>query len=298
VSELLVSVTEENIPFFEALASPVRIGIIHYLTKKDANVKELATQLGVSSAIMTSHIKKLEDVGIVTSIRGSQGKLCSLYNNNFALEFPQYSRDSKYNYETSVNVGHYTAVQAEPPCGIADQYQVINKYDDPRSLFDVRRVNAQLLWLSKGFVEYTVPNYVTPPHIIASVEITAELSSEYPHFRDEWPSDIDLILNDELVCTWTSPGDFGARRGRLTPAWWSSNQYGLLKSFLINSTGVFIDEEQMSEKTLKDFHVDRDFLTIRFAVSERERQAGGLTIYGKQFGNHAQDIGVRIGYND
>jgi predicted transcriptional regulator len=133
--------------------------------------------------------------------------------------------------------------------------------------------------------------------MMVSLEITAELSSEYPHYRDDWPSDIDLCLNGEHVCMWTSPGDYGKRRGKLTPAWWPSNQYGLLKSFRINNTGVFIDEELVSDKTLKNFHVDRGFLTIRFAVSERDRRAGGLTIYGKQFGNYAQDIGVRIGYN-
>jgi predicted transcriptional regulator len=292
-----IRVIEENVPFFEALASHVRIKVIHYLSQKDANIKELAEATGVSSAIMTSHINKLEEVGIVQSRRSAQGKLCSLLNTNFSLEFPQYSRDSQYNYETSISVGHYTAAEVESTCGIADQYQVINAYDDPRSFFDARRTDAQLIWFTRGYVEYTVPNYVTPPQIMVSLEVTAELSSEYPHYRDDWPSDIDLCLNGEHVCMWTSPGDYGKRRGKLTPAWWPSNQYGLLKSFRINNTGVFIDEELVSDKTLKDFHVDRGFLTIRFAVSERDRRAGGLTIYGKQFGNYAQDIGVRIGYN-
>jgi predicted transcriptional regulator len=291
-------VTEENIPFFEALASPVRIRVIHYLSQKDANIKELAKAAGVSSAIMTSHIKKLEEVGIVKSLHsGRTGKLCSLHNTNFSLKFPTFGRDSQYSYDVSIPVGHYTAAEVEATCGISDQYQVIYVSDDPRALFDVRRFDAQIVWFAKGYVEYTVPNYVTPPQTMASLEITAELSSEYPHFRDDWQSDIDLYLNGEHVCMWTSPGDFGKRRGRLTPAWWSSNQYGLLKSFRINNEGVFIDEEAVSDKTLKDFHVERCQLRVRFAVSERNRRAGGLTIYGKMFGNHAQDINVRIGYN-
>jgi predicted transcriptional regulator len=87
------------------------------------------------------------------------------------------------------------------------------------------------------------------------------------------------------------------RRGKLTPAWWTSNQYGLLKSFKITHSGVFIDEEQASKKTLRDFDVASRFLTLRFAVEERDGRAGGLSIFGKQFGDFAQDIGVRIGYN-
>ncbi len=292
-----IRVEESNIPFFEVLSSSVRMKVIHYLSQKDANIKELAEEIGVSSAIMTSHINKLEDVGIVKSHRTSAGKVCSLLNTNFVLEFPQYSIDSQYNYETSIGVGHYTAAEVEPTCGIADQYQVIFAYDDPRSFFDARRVDAQLIWFTKGYVEYTVPNYVTHPQEMMSLEITAELSSEYPNYRDEWPSDIVFSLNGAHVCTWTSPGDYGMRRGKLTPAWWPSNQYGLLKSFKITRNGVFIDEEQVSQKTLRDFAIHSKLLVLRFTVAERDGRAGGLSIFGKQFGNFAQDIGVRIGYN-
>uniref|UniRef100_S0DDZ3 Putative transcriptional regulator n=1 Tax=termite gut metagenome TaxID=433724 RepID=S0DDZ3_9ZZZZ len=293
-----IQVTEENIPFFEALASPARIRIIQHLSIKEANIKELAEVVGVSSAIMTSHVKKLEEVRIIKSQRnGNQGKICSLFNTNFDLSFPQLSLDCQYNYEVSIPVGHYTSAEVEATCGIADQYQVIQAYDDPRSFFDPRRFDAQLIWFTKGYVEYTMANYVTPPSKITNLEITAELSSEYPHYREDWQSDIDLYLNGEHVCMWTSPGDFGKRRGKLTPIWWTSNQYGLLKCFRISNEGVFIDEELVSEKTLRDFHVENDQLRIKFAVSERDRDAGGIAIYGKSFGNHAQDINVRVGYN-
>lgn len=293
-----IRLTEENLPFFEALASPVRIRIIHYLSRRDANIKELAEAMGISSAIMTSHVKKLEEVGIIQSQRRSRkGKVCSIFNTNFTLEFPDYSRDSQYSYELEIPVGHYTAAEVEPTCGIADEYQVIFGYDDPRTFFDIRRFAAQLIWFTKGYVEYTVPNYVAAPQTMVSLEITAELASEYPHYRDDWPADIDLFVNGEHACMWTSPGDFGLKRGKLTPSWWTSNQYGLLKAFRITSHGIFVDEEMVSDKTLESFHVDRGALQIRFAVCEREQRAGGLTIFGKKFGNHPQDICVRIGYN-
>lgn len=293
-----IRLTEDNLPFFETLASPVRIRIIHHLVRQDANIKELAEAVGVSSAIMTSHIKKLEAVGIVKSQRSNRkGKVCSILNSNFSIEFPMYSRDSQYKYEISLPVGHYTAAQVEPTCGIADEYKVIFGFDDPRSFFDARRVNAQLLWFTRGYVEYTIPNYVTAPQIMVSLEVTAELASEYPHYRDDWPSDIDLHLNGEYVCTWTSPGDFGNKRGALTPTWWDSNQYGLLKTFRITGYGVFVDEEMVSDKTIQSFHTGRGQLTIRFSVSERVRRAGGLTIFGRQFGNYSQDILVRVGYD-
>jgi len=292
-----IQVTEENLPFFEALASPVRIKIIHLLSQRDANVKELAEAVGVSSAIMTSHINKLEAVGIIKSQRcGHKGKICSMLNSNFTLQFPYYSKDSQYSYEAEIPVGHYTAAEVCATCGIADEEKVIYAYDDPRSLFDSKRFGAQLLWFARGYVEYTVSNYVTAPQTIVSIEIKAELSSEYPHYRDDWPSDIELYLNGVHVCTWTSPGDFGDKHGKLTPSWWTSNQYGLLKTFLINDRGIYLDGELVSDKTLKEFHLNQEVLRIRFAVSETGL-TGGLTIYGKKFGNYAQDIKVCVGYN-
>ncbi len=53
-------VSEENLPFFEALSSPVRIKILEHLAHGEANIKDLAKAVGVTSAMMTAHINKLE----------------------------------------------------------------------------------------------------------------------------------------------------------------------------------------------------------------------------------------------
>jgi predicted transcriptional regulator len=62
---MIVNITSENLSFYEALASRTRLNIIQQLAKKDCNIKELAENLQVSSAIMTKHIRKLEAAGIV-----------------------------------------------------------------------------------------------------------------------------------------------------------------------------------------------------------------------------------------
>ena len=84
-----VSISEDNLEFFEALASPVRLKIIGCLSKRSMNIKELAENVGVSSAIMTSHIKKLESAHLVESKKSKQyGKVCSLVGTNYMLLFP------------------------------------------------------------------------------------------------------------------------------------------------------------------------------------------------------------------
>ena len=56
---MIVSISEDNLEFFEALGSPVRLKIIGCLSKRSMNIKELAESVDVSRAIITSHIKKL-----------------------------------------------------------------------------------------------------------------------------------------------------------------------------------------------------------------------------------------------
>ena len=55
---------------------------------------------------------------------------------------------------------------------------------------------------------------------IAALEFSMELSSEVPGTSADWPSDITVAVNGKDIGTWTSPGDFGDKRGVYTPDWW------------------------------------------------------------------------------
>lgn len=294
---MIIEVSEERLPFFEALASDVRIKVIKRLAKGEANIKELAECLHLSSAIMSSHVRKLEQAGIImTRTSKKYGKVCTLLQYDYLVELPKEKSLNHKSYEIQIPVGHYTKAHVEPTCGLANAEKIIGIFDDPRCFFDVERVSAKLLWFTQGFVEYTVSNYMRENHELESIEIEAELSSEAPHINDNWPSDITVSLNGREVCTWTSPGDFGNKRGKYTPTWWISNQYGILKLFSISSTGVYLDGEKKSDRTLDDFDLGRDQWTIRFEVSPDHSNVGGLTIYGNEFGNYKQDILIRTNY--
>ena len=68
-----LQINEESLPVYEALASKTRIKIIQLLSKK-MNVKDLAKELGVSSAITTMHVKKLEEANIIKTEKVGQQK--------------------------------------------------------------------------------------------------------------------------------------------------------------------------------------------------------------------------------
>ncbi len=145
-----------------------------------------------------------------------------------------------------------------------------------------------------------IPNFIPYTQEITQIVISAELSSEAPGSNNNWLSDISFYLNDVFIGKWTSPGDFGDVRGIFTPDWWfpNWNQYGLLKMLVINHKGTFIDGLQISDKTINEFHLNSNStIKLRLAVDDDSENVGGLTIYGKGFGNYGQDIKVSIHYN-
>lgn len=298
-----IQAEEKWLPVYEALASKVRLKVIQLLAQKPRNIKELAEELGLSSAIMTMHVKKLEKAGLISTkrIHGNGGvqKLCSLAVNHIEIDIPMEKEERKY-YQTIIPIGHYTDFEIEPTCGLATLEKVIGYYDDPRYFLDPDRVNAKILWFSKGYVEYKIPNYLLPGQQLEELEISIELGSEAPGYNNNWPSDIYFEINGVYVGQWTSPGDFGGERGKYTPLWWNTNinQYGLLKVIRVTHKGTYIDGEKISRVNLDDIDIYRKQWSLRIGVKEDAVHAGGVTVFGKGFGNYDQDIVARLYYND
>lgn len=290
------------LPLYEALASEVRLKIINLLANQSMNVKDIALALGLSSAIVTMHIKKLEKANIVETkmIRkdGGTHKMCMLANTSISIQLPQQHRPTLKSHEVSIPIGHYTEFEVHPTCGLSAADKGIGQFDDPRYFFMPERVNAGILWFGHGYVEYKIPNYLLPGQRISALEITAELGSEAPGYNENWPSDIYFAVNGIDIGFWTSPGDYGAERGRYSPAWWGDqlNQYGLLKVIKIDSSGTWIDGQLISSVTLNELPMDRNFWTLRLGVKEDAEHVGGLTIYGKGFGNYSRDILFKVFY--
>lgn len=288
------------LPLYEALASEVRWKIMSLIAESEMNVKDIADKLQLSPSIITMHIRKLEEAGLTGSRRvrlnGGTHKMCFLKSKRIEIELPS-ARPSAKIREQSISVGHYTAFDVHPTCGLGTPEKEIGVWDDPRYFLDPERVNAAILWFGRGYVEYKMPNFLLADQAAEAIEISMEIASEAPGLSDDWPSDIEFTMNGISLGTWTSPADFGrAARGKYTPEWWhrNVNQYGLLKTIRIDASGTFIDGERMSEVTIMDINLREPFWTLRFGVDEQAANVGGLTLYGAGFGNHDQDIVVRV----
>lgn len=297
---------DEGLAVFTALGSKIRIEIVKTLIENRAmNMNELAASLGITNGALTSHIKRLEESGIVKVVteHGGHGnqKICTVNVDKLLVDIDTVEDEDAANiYTTELQVGYYSDYEVFPTCGIASGEALIGEVDDPRYFAHPDRMNAQILWFTRGYVEYIIPNLLPNATRIDQLTLSLELSSEAPGVNSDWPSDISFLLNDVEIGTWTSPGDFGDVQGIFTPDWWfpNWNQYGLLKMLVINRRGTFIDGLKISDVSIKQFHLDyRSTIRFKFQVADQAKNVGGMTIFGSSFGNYNQDIKVRISYS-
>ncbi len=300
---LHITSLDEGLDLFKALGSDMRIAILKLLLEnKQMSMNQIATALDITGGALTGHIKKLESCGLITITNESAGhgnqKICSLATDRILLDIEK-EADLTRIYTTELRIGQYSDVSVFPTCGLSTSRNLIGQVDDPRYFDHPQRFDADILWFTKGYVEYTIPNLIPRNQEITGISISCELSSEAPGISNSWPSDILFRINGIPVGQWTSPGDFGDEKGLLTPDWWPDNwnQYGLLKLLTVNRKGTFIDGIRISDVTISDLGL-KPGKSFRFRMEVRDDadHVGGLTVFGKGFGNYGQDIRVSLNY--
>lgn len=161
---LYIKNPEDGVELFKVLGSDVRAAIIRLLLKnKEMNMNEIAACLNITNGALTSHIRKMEDVGLISvqsdfAGHGNQ-KVCRLKQERILVDMvPEEQEKAAAVYEAEVPVGQYINYSAYPTCGIATTERLIGEVDDPRYFAHPDRINAGILWFSKGYVEYLIPN--------------------------------------------------------------------------------------------------------------------------------------------
>jgi predicted transcriptional regulator len=294
----------EGLEVLKGLSSPVRIRILKLLhAKGPMNVNEICDALGLPQSTVATNVQVLEGCDLIRTetVKATKGqqKLCAARFDEIVLRFDDYDVQTRSNIiELSMPLGLYTNCSVSPPCGLCSNESVIGLLDVPHFFLDPDRMKAGLIWFERGHVEYKFPNNAKVlKAAVEALEFSMELSSEVPGTNANWPSDVSVWVNDVLVGTWTSPGDFGDKRGVYTPRWWKleGSQYGHLKTWKITSDGTFLDGERASEVNLDQVHLDEHHsIRLRIGIDENAEHPGGVNIFGKGFGNYDQDIMMRL----
>ncbi|CAN5699104.1 transcriptional regulator [soil metagenome] len=288
---------------FKALGNEARLAILDLLSENDRNINELGTALGISQPSVTKHVQYLESAGLIVSeyMPGLQGmqKRCRLATEGVQVSFAS-SRKPEFQTETiAMPIGLYTLANPSGTCGLAGTERIIGFYDQPQSFFLPDRVNAQILWMADGFVEYTFPCSLPRSVELKRLELQMEICSEAPDFNLDWPSDLTVWINGVELGTWTCPSDFGGERGRLNPDWWIDHmtQFGALKVWSVDAEGSYVDGTPVSEVTLaRTMVTPLQPITVRVGVKPDAPHAGGFNLFGRAFGNYAQDLVLRLNY--
>ena len=70
-----------------------------------------------------------------------------------------------------------------------------------------------------------------------------------------------------------------------------------MKTLRIDGSGSYIDGVRISETRITDLGITYGSeITFRLENDEKARHVGGINLFGKCFGNYAQDIRVILGY--
>ena len=302
---LIVQVTKDRENAFtllKSLASKIRLDILDLLKDKKLNVSDIAKKLGIPQSTVSTNLKFLEEAGLVkveiaSGKKGAQ-KLCSPCYEEIVFQLPSMKREPQENIiEVEMPVGLYTDFKVSPPCGLCSKEKIIGFLDTPSSFHEPGRGMASLLWFERGFVEYKFPNNLPVNKELKKFEVSMELCSEALDIDENWPSDITVWVNSVEVGTWTSPGDFTGKRGKLTPEWWklAGSQYGLLKRWGVSKEGTFVDGVKVSEIKIANLGIkNHTSIKTKIGVKEDAKNVGGLNIFGSSFGNYAQDIVMRL----
>jgi len=300
----LVVDPEDRQDVLKGLASAVRVRILKLLhIRGSLNINEIAAALELPQSTISSNVQILEEAELIRcesqkARKGSQ-KICHSTFDEVLVMFKEDMAPIRSNgIEVAMPLGLYTSCEVSSPCGICSDEGIIGLLDVPETFLDPDRMKAGLIWFTRGYVEYQFPNNAKLANSeISAMEFSMELSSEVPGTSADWPSDITLWVNGIECGTWTSPGDFGDKRGVYTPEWWKlkGSQYGKLKTFRVGQNGTYVDGVRISGVSLKDIDVNgHHSIRLRIGVREDALHPGGINIFGRGFGNYDQDILLRL----
>ncbi|MEF2246307.1 MULTISPECIES: ArsR/SmtB family transcription factor [unclassified Paenibacillus] len=298
---------EKLVKVAHALSTRARVDILRLLSARSMNVIEIAEALSLPVSTVANNVKILEAAELIytellPAVRGAM-KVCTRSYDDVHMILNTTIRDSqddKQVYVIDMPIGQYSDCEVYPTCGIANAEAMIIQEDEPASFYHPNHIGAGIIWFRKGYVEYLLPLEIPQGSQIDSIEFSMEICSEAPNFDHDWPSDISVWVNGVEIGMWTSPGDFGDRKGRLNSNWWvqqTTTQYGLLKTWRVDAERTTLDMKKVSDVTLADLKLEQGpSVRLRIGVKADALHKGGINLFGRSFGDHEQDIVMKVHY--
>ena len=287
-----------------ALSSPERIKILQALQHQIRSLSEISKETQMPFSSVSRHIDILEEADLIQvhyqPTRKGHSKFCALNTLHFEVFLEDIVRYENAFPEILIEmpIGMFSQYDVSAPCGILGSKGPIGSFDIPEMLYSPERIGAECIWFNDGYISYNFP--ISPLHQIQANELSFsfELCSEAPYYNNKWPSDITISVNKTELLTFTSPGDFGGRRGKYTPGFWpiTSTQFGLLKKVTINKQGIYLDDDLVnSEITFDSLNLfESNCIEFTLSIKKDAIHKGGINLFGANFGDYPQHIILSI----
>lgn len=305
----IIELDYTNIPqaaeIARALSSELRLQMLQIIESQPMNISEIAEKVQIPISSTAAHIRVLESAGLVVTTnqpgkRGSQ-KVCVLKVGrvDYTLLQKKFPRAQNYIME-EMPVGNYFDCHIVAPCGIVSEKGFLSPEDSIGGFYSPQKSTAQLVWLSRGYLEYRFSNYqIRRIQHLDSIEFSFEICSEAPAYNNDWKSDVTLWINGTEVSTLRCNGDYGGRKGNLNPDWWSMDltQFGELRTLSITHDGCYLDRTKKSDETINSLRMlSGDYIKFRIGIKESSKYVGGFNLFGEKFGNYPQNLVMKTYY--
>lgn len=283
-----------------ALSVRERVSIMKALLNSSQSLSELSKKLNIPLSSMARHIDALIDGGLIHQSfqPGPKGhtKYYAQTILSFSVLMEKAKEDEAFNseYVVEMPIGMFSHCHIKAPCGMLGAEGAIGGFDNPNRFFAPDRMKAECLWFDSGFISYNFPTDFSRKQALSEITFSFEICSETIYYNNNWPSDITVYINNQEVTTFTSPGDFGGRRGKYTPPYWplTSTQFGLLEKITVNNDGVFVNNTLVTNKIrFNDLHIyNGTSVKLDIGIKDDAKHRGGINIFGKNFGDYPQAI--------
>lgn len=287
----------------KALSSPIRVEMLQLLYEEGMIIGEIAKKMNLPASSAAFHLKMLEQAGLIRIEKqpGTRGsvKFCSMKVDYVNINLVKKNTDIDEVYNAELPVGGFSSCCVTPTCGLFGTDGFIGMEDMEHCFYYPERMNAEVIWSSSGYVEYKFANGVPKNRNVKKLTLSLEICSEAPGYREDWKSDITFWINGKDMGTWTCPGDFGGRRGRLNPPNWPSGntQYGRQVILEVESDGAYLNGVKISCTDVDQLKImESPCVTVRIGNKPDAEYEGGFNIFGKHFGDYNQGIILTMEY--
>ena len=293
-----------------ALSSPIRLNIIKLLAFKNLTIKDISFEMDMPLNTLLNHIEILEKAKLIATQTSytTKGKSRSCYRLLDQICITIFD-DKDYPFlspcdEYQIPIGSFFDFSnLTSPCGMTSATEHLGPDNDLSVFLSPERHNASLIWFTSGLLEYRLPLPDKKKlEKLASIVVSFVACSEAPRYNKDYKTDIYLFLNDKKIGVYTSPGDFGGRRGLLNPEFWpiGLTQYGTIVSWKIDRSQTTINENFASFVNISDLHLtkaSKPYLSLKIGVEADAVHPKGINLFGKSFGDYPQDICVKYYYD-